>query len=82
MLEQVLIMLLSAAAIYLVNAKGGAWVKWGCLSGFVAQPFWFHVGWHTAQLALMPMSAFYAYSYARGIWREWRLAEVMLGRRG
>jgi hypothetical protein len=70
--EQLVIMILSAVAIALVTGVGGSWVKWGCISGLVAQPLWFHTGLVNHQLALMCMSGFYGLSYAKGLWREWK----------
>ena len=70
MLEQIVICVLSALAIFLVAGAGGRWVKWGCLSGLIAQPLWFHTGIAHGVWVISLMSTIYAFSYAKGLWRE------------
>lgn len=67
MIIQILIVLFSCSAIYLVSQKH-KYAKWGYLIGFIGQPLWLYTSFVTEQWGIFILSLFYMYSWGIGIY--------------
>jgi len=67
---QVLIVVLSAGAVWFVGRKE-KWSRWGYILGLTSQPFWIYTTTKNSQWGLLILSLFYAYSWSVGIYNYW-----------
>ena len=63
--DQAVILVLGAAAIWLVGRKE-AWRKWGYVAGLMSQPFWLYTTWTNGQYGMFILSVWYVYAWAQG----------------
>ena len=67
---QVVILVTSGAAIWLINdplpdrRRLGRWI------GIVGQPAWFYTAWSAGQWGVFALAIVFTVSYARGLWME------------
>lgn len=69
MIAQIAILILSAAAIFLVGSPETILLGMGI--GLAAQPFWFWETLRNRQWGMFLLSVFYTAAYARGIFNYW-----------
>lgn len=60
-----------ASAVYLTQDVRPERRRWACICGMLGQPFWFMSAWEASQWGVFAISAFYTYSWGRGIWNFW-----------
>jgi hypothetical protein len=70
-IDQVGILGLGMSAIYLVNHPNSNVVKYGCICGLLAQPFWFWTSFGHEQWGIFFSSFVYAWSWMRGVNNHW-----------
>ena len=73
---QVLILILSASAIWLVSQKS-KWSRWGHIVGLAAQPLWALTTIQNEQWGLFVLTLFYSYCWSMGIYNYWIKKEKM-----
>lgn len=76
---QALIFIFGATAIYLVGSKK-SWSRWGYVLGLMGQPFWIYHTFVTGQWGIFLLSAFYAYSWANGIFNHFPIKEFFVAK--
>lgn len=73
-----------AQACIFVFGMGGIWLandprahirRFGCISGLIAQPFWYYTAYTHQQWGIMAASVFYSYSWGRGFYHQWIKAD-------
>ena len=69
--EQTLIGLCGALAVFLSQDRRLRWRRWACIFGLAAQPFWFDMAWRAHQYGVLALSLVYAASWARGLAAHW-----------
>ncbi|MBU2549036.1 MAG: hypothetical protein KKB20_11520 [Proteobacteria bacterium] len=69
-LVQVMILVLSGAAIWLVG-RTEPWRRWGFVVGLVGQPLWIWDTWRHEQWGILILSGWFLYAYGQGIWNFW-----------
>jgi hypothetical protein len=72
MIAQSAILILSAAALWLLSCKSPN--RWGWLVGLASQPFWLYETWQAAQWGMFANSLVFTAIYARGLRNHWRPA--------
>ena len=70
MIEQIMIGLTSAIAIYL-SQSDDRYTRYACLFGVVGQPFWFYSSYQTEQWGIFVLCFFYAFAWGQGIKKYW-----------
>ena len=63
---QGMVSVLGIAAAWLVSGTG-RYRNWGFVLGLAAEPFWFVTIIFNGQYGLVPIAAFYTYTWARGV---------------
>lgn len=71
MIAQAAILILSAAAMWLVSGRGRH-ERLGWAIGLASQPFWLWATWEAGQWGMFALSVFYTWTWARGFWNHWR----------
>ncbi len=74
-IEQILIGLCGALAVFLSQDPRPRRQRWACIFGLISQPFWFDMAWRTHQYGVLALCFVYTASWARGFTAHW------LGRR-
>lgn len=74
MIAQALILILSAAAIWLLSGKPPS--RWGWVAGLASQPFWLWETWHAEQWGMLANAAIFTVLYARGLANHWRSGQA------
>ena len=70
-LIQAAILILSAAAIYLVALPDGdPQRRWGYAIGLAAQPLWIWTTWHARQWGMLLLTLFYVAVWLSGVMRH------------
>ena len=69
-INQVIIVIFGAAAIFLVGRKE-KWSRWGYIMGMLSQPFWLIESFKNEQWGFFILSIWYTYSWGQGIWNYW-----------
>ncbi|MEM5386711.1 hypothetical protein VSR68_24370 [Paraburkholderia phymatum] len=69
--EQSLIGVCGALAVFLSQDSRPRWRRWACIFGLAAQPFWFDMAWRAHQYGVLALSVVYAASWARGLAAHW-----------
>lgn len=67
---QILIILLSGSAIWLVGRKE-SWRRWGYIAGLAGQPFWFLTAYKNLQYGIILLCFWYTYCWCQGVWNFW-----------
>ena len=67
---QALLLIFSAAAIWLVTSKKKDWQIAGCICGVFSGPFWMWVTWTSGQWGMFILSIIVGGSYAKGLWQR------------
>lgn len=67
MLIQILIVLFSCTAIWLITTNK-PYGKWGYVIGFLGQPLWLYSSYTTNQWGIFVLSLFYMFTWGRGIY--------------
>ena len=70
-IEQALIGLCGALAVFLSQDSRARWRRWACIFGLAAQPFWFDMAWRAHQYGVLALSLVYAASWGRGLAVNW-----------
>ena len=70
MIEQIILGLTSAIAIYLSQSKN-QYTKYACLFGMAGQPFWFYAAYKAEQWGILVLCFFYAFAWGQGIKTYW-----------
>lgn len=69
LIEQTLILALSAAAIAIIDHGPHAWKFWGNAIGLCAQPLWLHSTWRHRQWGMFALTFFYIGIWVTGLLR-------------
>lgn len=69
-MDQVLIFLFSASAIWFVGRKE-RWKRWGYILGMLGQPFWLIATFQNKQWGMFSLCIWYTYCWGQGIWNYW-----------
>lgn len=71
MIAQIGIFAFGMSAVYLANSPSDKVRRFGCISGLLAQPFWFYETAMQGQWLIFTASLVYAYGWARGFYHQW-----------
>ena len=74
-IEQWLIMILGAAAIWLVGRKNFKYKRIGFFCGLISQPFWIYSSWKGHQWGIFILSVWYTYAWFDGLKNHWKVKE-------
>lgn len=75
-LSQLTITIFGASAIWLVGRRTQRVRRWGFVCGLISQPAWYLTMAHNGQWLLLPVFAFYTYSWLDGFWNNWVRPQV------
>ena len=70
-MDQLIIALTGAVAIWLTQDERENWQKYACLFGLASQPFWFYATFMAGQWGMFALCFVYAYAWGKGFWRFW-----------
>ena len=70
-LSQFVIFVFGVSAIFISQSSDKSLVKWSCIAGLIAQPFWFYSSYISGQWGIFSMSFFYTFAWAKGIKTYW-----------
>lgn len=70
-MDQLAILTLGVAAIWLSQDQRPRWARWACICGLLAQPFWIYASWTAGQWGILASSALYTVSWCRGVKAYW-----------
>lgn len=70
-LFQIIIILSSTLALWLVNGENVKARRYGCLIGVIGQPFWLIETYQAAQWGMLIVSILYTAGWMRGIYHQW-----------
>ena len=76
-MDQLVIALTGAVAVWLSQDKRAARRKWACIFGLAGQPFWFYATWTAEQYGIFVSCLLYTYSWASGVKNNWFSAKVI-----
>lgn len=71
MISQFCIFLFGIGGIWLANDPRPKVRRFGCVSGLIAQPFWYYAAFTNHQWGIFGASFFYTWSWARGFYYQW-----------
>ena len=71
MIDQGVISLCGALAVFLSQDRRAHRRRWACIFGMAAQPFWFDMAWRAHQYGVLALCLVYAVSWARGFTAHW-----------
>lgn len=69
MIIQIVILLTSALAVWLVN-QNNKLSKWGSVLGLIGQPFWLYSTFSSQQWGIFLLSLFYMYCWGQGVYNN------------
>ncbi len=69
--DQIAVALLGIVAVWLSQARGAAWRRWGCVFGLLGQPWWLFSSWRAGQWELLAIAALLTLAWLRGLWVHW-----------
>ena len=75
---QGIILISGGAAIALANESHIKWRRWAPIVGIVGQPFWLYVTFKSGQWGMFALSAWYTWSWIKGLRNHWCEEVVML----
>ncbi len=70
-MEQIIIPLTGATAIWLSQQANESWKKYASILGLIGQPFWFYSSFQAEQWGIFALCFFYTYSWAVGFKNNW-----------
>ena len=70
-LDQIGIALFGVAAIRLSQDHRLSVRRWACISGLMAQPFWFYTTFIHQQWVIFALSFFYTWGWLKGVQTYW-----------
>jgi len=70
-MEQIIIALTGATAIWLSQQANESWKKYASILGLIGQPFWFYSSFQAEQWGIFALCFFYTYSWAVGFKNNW-----------
>lgn len=70
-MEQVIVLLTGALAIWLTQQPNESLKKWAGVIGLLGQPFWLIITFQAGQWGMFALSIFYTYSFLLGIYYNW-----------
>ncbi len=70
MITQSAILILSAAAMWLLSGKGRR-AHWGWAIGLASQPFWLWATFEAGQWGMFALSVYYSWIWYRGMRNHW-----------
>lgn len=73
---QILILILSAGAIFLVS-RTDQYSKYGHILGLVGQPLWMYTTIKNEQWGLVLLTLFYTYCWGMGIYNHWYKKKII-----
>lgn len=73
-MDQVLLAVLSLAAILFTQEPRLRCQKWAPVLGLLSQPFWFYSAWVSQQWGIFALCFAYTAIWARGFWVQWVVA--------
>ncbi|MFV0420609.1 hypothetical protein [Oleidesulfovibrio sp.] len=71
MLAEIWIVLFGGAAVYLVGSPSRKSRLAGYVCGLASQPAWFWTTYHHEQWGIFAISCWYAFSWGRGLLKNW-----------
>jgi hypothetical protein len=71
MIDQIAILTLGVAAIWLSQDPRPRVSRWACVCGLAGQPFWIYASWTAGQWGILLSCALYTASWARGFRTHW-----------
>jgi len=71
MISQICIFVFGIGGIWLANDPRAQVRRFGCISGLLAQPFWYYTAFAHQQWGILGASFFYTWSWARGFYYQW-----------
>lgn len=71
MIDQLAILTLGVAAIWLSQDARPKWARWACVCGLASQPFWIYATWTAGQWGILASCALYTFSWLRGVRTYW-----------
>lgn len=71
MIEQFFLATLSLGAVFFSQCSTDKLRRFACISGLLAQPFWFHTTWEAGQYTLFGLSVVYTLNWMRGAYNFW-----------
>lgn len=71
MIDQVGIVLFGVAGVGLAQAQTQRVRRWACVSGLIAQPFWFWSTWGAQQWGAFFVCVLYTAMWLLGLWTNW-----------
>ena len=66
-INQIIIALLGALAIWLTSSGNQRVRLWGYVAGLISQPFWLWTTWEAQQWGMFALSVFYTFAWCKGI---------------
>jgi len=70
-MEQAVILITGALAIWLTQQRNVSWQRYACLIGIIGQPYWLLATYEAEQWGMFGLSIFYSYSWLVGINNHW-----------
>lgn len=70
-MDQLLIAVTGAVAIYLTQQKNEKLKRYACLFGIAGQPFWFYSAYTAEQWGIFVLCIFYLYAWLLGFYNNW-----------
>lgn len=70
-MDQLLIAVTGAVAIYLTQQKNENLKRYACLFGIAGQPFWFYSAYTAEQWGIFVLCIFYAGAWMLGVYNNW-----------
>jgi len=70
-MDQIVIALTGATAIWLSQQHREYWKKYASILGLIGQPFWFYATYKAEQWGIFGLTFFYTYSWSVGFRNNW-----------
>lgn len=70
-MDQLFLSVFGVLAVLLTQASTQEKRRWACVSGLLAQPFWFYSTWQASQWGIFVLSIVYASIWTRSFWVNW-----------
>lgn len=74
-MDQVVIGLFGATAIWLSQQHRAHLKKWACICGLITQPAWYYASYKAEQWGIFAVSFLYTYSWTVGVWNHFVRAD-------
>jgi hypothetical protein len=70
-MDQVLIAVFGAVAVFLTQARSSKAQRWACILGMASQPAWFYAAITAEQWGIVVLNCLYTLAWGKGIWTHW-----------